>query len=128
MIKEILVQIVYSVKHFFKVNLKYISQIIVFSTPYFCMWLAYQSYQSNRPLLSWLNVLLPVVLFTMAGVVSLAAKTAKNGKSMPIPRKRFTQCDNCSNLVFVDPSEWHEMLVYMAELEDWLEFTGKLRK
>lgn len=46
--------------------------------------------------------------------------------SVPVPRKRFTRVDRDEGQVDVSQSRLMEMILYVADLEDWLERTGRM--
>lgn len=54
----------------------------------------------------------------------IADKTGK-GKAFPIPSKRFTECDDYGE-VSVEQDRIQELLLYVADVEDWLERRGLL--
>lgn len=55
----------------------------------------------------------------------IADKTGK-GKVFPIPSKRFTEYDDEYGEVSIEQDRLQEMLLYVADVEDWLERRGLL--
>lgn len=59
-------------------------------------------------------------------VRSIANKIGK-GITVPVPRKRFTNVDVESGEVSVDQNRVQELLLYVADVEDWLVRKGLLK-
>lgn len=54
---------------------------------------------------------------------SIANKIGK-GITVPVPAKRFTEVDKEEGMVSIDNDRVQELLLYVADLEDWLEKKG----
>lgn len=59
-------------------------------------------------------------------VRALSRASGTSCDSVPVPRKRFTRVDRDEGQVDVSQSRLMEMILYVADLEDWLERTGRM--
>ena len=73
----------------------------------------------------WLVVLLLVVTGFIAMWYSKVSGYDYSG--LPVPYKRFTTVDEESGQVDVDYDRVQELILYTADLEDWLKRTGYMR-
>lgn len=74
--------------------------------------------------LSW-KLIIPVIVFTLIYYARNIANKVGKGITVPIPEKRFTEVDD-EGEVSVEHKRLQEMLLYVADLEDWLERKGLL--
>lgn len=70
-----------------------------------------------------------IVVPILVGLVTYYAKEISNrsgkGKTVPMPARRFTTVDDDGE-VTVDQARLHEMILYVADLEDWFAKRGML--
>ncbi len=68
-----------------------------------------------------------IIISVIALILIYYAKNAANkigkGITIPIPEKRFTEVDD-EGEVSVENARLQEMLLYMADLEDWMQRKG----
>ena len=71
------------------------------------------------------EILLPFV-FVIAGFAlkSYARVSGTDHSDIPVPYRRFTDVDYGSGQVDVDYGRVQEMILYMADLEDWFDRNG----
>lgn len=68
------------------------------------------------------EIVIPLIIVPLAWfLISLNSKLG-NGYEIPLPEKRFTEIDD--DEVRVDLSRQPEMLLWVAEIEDWAERMG----
>lgn len=67
------------------------------------------------------EMFLPVLLFLIVTFIKMFANKIGKGIDVPVPRKRFTQVFD-SGEVTVEKDRVEEMVVYLSDLEDWLEY------
>lgn len=99
------------------------ANLLIFVCPFLFLWLGIQSYASRGYFAiggEWLGAFLYVLLI---GILKSYASHANRGSSMPIPYQRFTQVSDDGE-VSVDNGRLSEMLIFMADYEDWLERQG----
>lgn len=59
-------------------------------------------------------------------VRALSRASGTSYDSVPVPRRRFTKVDRDEGQVDVSQARLQEMILYVADLEDWLERTGRM--
>ena len=126
MIKQIVIEWVKRVKYFIKFNLRFFANVIIIATPFVAMWLVKFCYDSRGEFAVGSEIFVPIALLIVARFLNGAANIYKSGNKIPVPRKRFTEYDEDNGSVNIDPARLQEMIIYMDELEDWLESNGKL--
>ena len=70
-----------------------------------------------------LELLIPVVTCVVIYFIRSFANKIGKGTSIPVPYKRFTTVDDDGE-VSIKPDQIQEVLLYLADLEDWLERKG----
>lgn len=93
-----------------------VSSILKFSLPYFMMWV----FTKNS---EWYIYLIPVFVWIAAGCLQMLANKKGRGNEIPVPADRFTEVSDDGE-ISVNSNRLQEMLVYMADLEDWMERKG----
>lgn len=66
------------------------------------------------------EVFLPMVFLVIVYILHSIGNKANKGSAVPVPRKRFTEVKDDGE-VTAEYARMEEMLLYMADLEDYLE-------
>lgn len=105
-------------------NLYNICIFIIFVLPYLMLFIGEYVYKFRNGFYLGLEMFIPIVVFI---IVIFIIKYNKNKKTegMPIPEKRFTQVDE-DEVVSIKRGSLVSMMLYVSELEDYLEKQGKL--
>ncbi len=85
--------------------------------------------QTIKPLRNeiWAVIIaLPILVSIFAAYCRWYANRVGKGITVPVPAKRFTEVDQEDGMVTIEHSRLQELLLYMADLEDWLERMGLL--
>lgn len=102
--------------YFIKCNLRYMANVFEFILPYmmFSVGLSMDEF--------WVEeLLIPIAMFTSIYLLRYSAERLGVGNKIPpIPNKRFTQVDDDGE-VSIENSRLQELILYMADLEDWME-------
>ena len=72
------------------------------------------------------EIFIPIVIIIINYYLKTAANKLGKGITVPVPIKRFTEVDDENGEVSVEHDRLHELLLYVADLEDWLERKGIL--
>lgn len=72
-----------------------------------------------------LELLIPVVTCVVIYFIRSFANKIGKGTSIPVPDKRFTEVDDYGE-VSIPNNRIQELILYLADLEDWLERKGLL--
>lgn len=122
---EITIDTLVNVAYFVKNNLVNFANILSLILPY-VMYFVGQYIASNRGGISvgW-EICIPIVFVVTIYYLRSTANKLGKGITIPIPDKRFTQVDDDGE-VSVEHKRVQELLLYTADLEDWLERKGLL--
>lgn len=124
-VKEVAEEAVHSVAYFAKHNVKHLGTLIEITAPY-VMYLLGQKLALDRGLFATGGELfLPVCFWLVANFIKSVANKLNRGPRIPKPIKRFTEVDE-DGMVSVEQERLDEMLIYMSDLEDWMERKGWL--
>ena len=120
----IFLDVVQAAGFFVENNLRNFAKILNFILPYL-MYVIGQYVYSERQKLNFGGELFIPILFCLVifYIKSYANKIGK-GSTVPIPNKRFTEIDD--DEVFINNNRLQELLLYMADLEDWFERNGMI--
>lgn len=109
------------IKYFVKSNMYVVSSILGISLPLVCFVVAKLSLQIPIVLQLFLIVCIQFILYCAKWYASSIGK----GQSVPVPAKRFTQVSEDGE-VSVETSRVQEMMLYVADVEDYLDRKGML--
>lgn len=120
-ILEIVKDTLRNIAYFIESNLRSFAKILNFALPYAMYMLGQRTYKIK------LNeeLLIPIVVFIMIYLVNSYANKIGKGITIPVPDKRFTEVDDDGE-VSIENKRIQELLLYTADLEDWLERKGML--
>lgn len=113
-IKEIFSQIGF----FLETNLYAFADIAEFVIPFMMYFLGKNGYNE-------IVLLLPFMLYFVLGIIKGMANKNGKGLAVPLPKERFTEVDYETGAVNMDADRLQELLLYIADLEDWFEKTGR---
>lgn len=71
------------------------------------------------------ELFIPVIFVVITYYLKSSANKLGKGITVPVPEKRFTQVDDDGE-VNVENRRVQELILYLADLEDWLERKGLL--
>ena len=112
--------------NFLKSNLKNIALILNAILPYLMYIIGQQVYSERGKIAAGSEILLPICFCIIIYCLKSLANKFGKGTTIPLPRKRFTEVDEEDGEVSVENNRVHELLLYLADLEDWLERKGLL--
>lgn len=122
---DITYEVFCTVRYFIKNNLTTFANILNLILPYI-MYFCGQEYAISRGKISvggeiFFPLLFIIIIFYLK---SIANKLGK-GITIPLPEKRFTHVDDYGE-VSIENKRIQELILYLADLEDWLEKRGML--
>lgn len=103
-----------------KDNLRNFVVFLIVVLPYVMYYIGRHSSGSGAELL------IPVIVFIAAFYINGFANKIGKGSTVPVPVKRFTQSREDGEAT-VDTARVHELILYVSNLEDWLERKGLLK-
>lgn len=111
--------------YFIKNNLTTFASFLNLILPY-VMYFVGQYICANRGNISvGAELFIPLVFIVVIYYLRSTANKLGKGITIPIPEKRFTSVDDDGE-VSVEHKRVQELLLYIADLEDWLERKGLL--
>lgn len=102
-----------------------IGNAILFVTPFLMLFIGEYVYADRGYWAFGGEVFLVVLLVALGfGLRSYARVSGQDMADIPVPYDRFTKVDYESGQVDVDYNRLQEMILYMADLEDWFARNG----
>ena len=120
MFKSILKQIYLSAKYYIKNNMYFVSMAIKTITPFALIYLATKG-EYSMYILILIQALIEVVCYLVKSISNYIGK----GESVPVPKEKFTETHEDGE-VSVSRSRMQEMILYLADVEEYLERKGLL--
>lgn len=119
-IGAITVEAFYEVLYFVQVNMKYMATIVEIALPY-CMYMLGQNLAMERGSIEvGGEIFVPILCMVVIYYTKELANKSGKGNTIPIPKKRFTEVDEDGE-VSVENSRIQELLLYVADIEDYME-------
>lgn len=119
-IGAITVEIFYGVLYFIQMNMRYAAITAEIVLPY-CMYMLGQNLAMARGYIAvGGEIFIPILCTVVIHYVKEFANKIGKGNTIPIPNKRFTSVDEDGE-VSVEAKRIQELLLYMADLEDYME-------
>ena len=117
--KEILIDAYYTIIYVAEKNINNLSNMLLFCLPYIMYFLGKGKIEINR------YMIIPIVMFLVIMFLKTYANKIGKGSTIPIPERRFTEVDEDGE-VSVEVSRTQELLLWTADVEDWLHRKGLL--
>lgn len=115
----------FNVFFFIEDHLKDLALILNMMLPYAMLYIGQDlGIARGKVAFGW-ELLVPVFIGLLIYLTKGTANRLGKGTTMPIPIKRFTQETDVET--FVPTSRTQELILYMADLENWLERNGLLK-
>lgn len=103
-----------------KINLRHLAVLVEIAAPY-VMYVLGQDVALTRGYFGVGGELfIPIVFVVVAYYINGLANKCNTGRQIPIPSKRFTIVDD-EGEVSIENKRLQELLLYVADLEDWME-------
>lgn len=121
------VDVFQNVTYFIESNLVNAANVLNFALPFLMFYLG-QDVVLKEKVFTFISPVLLITVLVFICIYYLKAIANKIGKgiTIPVPAKRFTEIDDDGE-VSVEQSRISEMLLYMADLEDWFDKKGLFR-
>lgn len=120
-LSEITMDIFRNIRYWFDNNARNFPTILNIILPYLMYYLGVKL--KTRYL--YLVLLIPVIVYLVSYYSKSYANKINKGSAIPVPSKRFTQEDEFGE-VSIDQDRISELILYMADLEDFLSRKGLL--
>lgn len=99
---------------------KYIANIIVFILPFVMILIGNKVFDQRGHFEMGMEFMIPIIVFFVVYILKdLHRIYFETDKEMPKPKERFTTVDGSK--VEINNDRLEELILYMQELEDWIE-------
>lgn len=122
---EIIIDIVQAVDYFITNNLRNFAWILNFILPYLMYIIGQHVYETRGYFGVGGELFIPIIFCVITYILRSYANKIGKGTTIPVPEKRFTEVDDYGE-VSIPNNRIHELILYLADLEDWLERKGLL--
>lgn len=110
----------YEVVYFIQVNMRYMATIMEIALPYYMYMLGQNLAMERGSIEVGGEIFIPILCMVVVHCVKEFANKSGKGNTIPIPTKRFTEVDNDGE-VSIENNRIQELLLYVADLEDYME-------
>lgn len=110
----------YEVLYFVQVNMRYMATIAEIALPYGMYMLGQNLSMMRGSIEVGGEIFIPILCTVVIHYVREFANKSGKGNTIPIPSKRFTEVDEDGE-VSVENNRLQELLLYVADLEDYME-------
>lgn len=122
---EIIHDVIQAIHYFITNNLRNFARILNFILPY-AMYVIGQEVCLEREKIAFGGeIFIPIIFCVITYYIRSYANKIGKGTTIPIPEKRFTEVDDDGE-VSIRNNRIQELILYLADLEDWLERKGLL--
>lgn len=124
-IGEIIIDIIRAANYFITSNLRNFAWILNFILPYLMYIVGQKVYEARGYFGIGSELFVPIMFCILTYVLRSYANKIGKGTTIPVPEKRFTEVDDYGE-VSISNNRIQELILYLADLEDWLERKGLL--
>lgn len=114
-----------SFKYFIKSNLVTFANILNLILPFAMYFVGQYAVHTRDELTIGYEIFIPLAFIVIIYYLKSTANKIGKGTTVPIPEKRFTEVDDDGE-VHIENRRIQELILYMADLEDWMERKGIL--
>lgn len=124
-IVEVTYETICSVGHFIESNMRNFAIILDVILPYAMYFLGQYAAIDRNNITVGGEIFIPIVLTIIIFYLKSMANKLGKGITIPIPDKRFTKVEDDGE-VTIENKRIQELILYLADLEDWMERKGLL--
>ena len=123
--KEIVIDLFYIMTNFFVSNMKNFANVLTVSCPYVMYFIGQYIYTDDLKFIYGYELAIPIAIVLITYFLHSAANKTGKGNMCPVPFKRFTKVSEDGE-VSIEYGRLQELLLYVADVEYWLERKGIL--
>lgn len=124
-IAEITYEALCSIVYFVKNNLMAFANILNIIVPYAMYFIGQYVMTGKIKLIFGIELLIPLICGILIFYIKSTANKIGKGTTIPVPSKRFTKVEDDGE-VSIENRRIQELILYVADLEDYLERKGIL--
>lgn len=121
----IIIDVVRAVDYFITSNLRNFAWLLNFILPYLMYLIGQNVYEKRGYFGIGGELFIPIIFCVITYYLRSYANKIGKGTTIPVPDKRFTEVDDYGE-VSIPNNRIQELILYLADLEDWLERKGLL--
>ena len=125
-IGEVLGDIFVAIVLFIENNLRNFASILNIICPYLMWYIGAYLYHERGVLAVGGEIFIPLLFFMIIAFIRQLANKIGKGTTIPVPHERFTN-EMEDGEVNIPIERMEELIIYMADLEDWMERKGLLK-
>lgn len=114
-----------AIVYFIGSNLRNFANVLNIACPYVMYVVGQYAFDCRGEFQVGGELFIPLVFAVVIYVIRQFANKIGKGTTIPLPQKRFTSVDDDGE-VSVNHDRLQEMILYVADIEDWLERHGLL--
>jgi hypothetical protein len=114
------------ITYFLTFNARYLAVLIEVACPFGMLFLGQHLALERGYVGVGGEIAIPIIVVLVVYYMKEISNRFNKGTRIPIPHKRFTEVDIESGEVNVRQDRLQELILYLADLEDWLERKGWL--
>ena len=115
---------IHTFKYFIESNLRNLATLLNVSLPYIMFFIGQYVFDYRGKITVGTEILIPIAVCFIIYIIRSYANKIGKGTTIPVPNKRFTE--EVEGEVSVENSRVQELILYLADLEDWFERKGLL--
>ena len=128
-VKKFFSELLFEVKYVVNSSVNYFGKFLIFVMPYVMFYVGLKvkggTFVEMFKGYNWALLLIPVLVSIVATYMKWYADVVGKGDNVPRPTKRFTEVSD-DGVVSVEYDRMQEMLLYVADVEDYLKKRGIL--
>ena len=124
-ILEIIAEAIKGISLFIANNLRNFANMLVLIAPYLMFFVGQAVYKERGYISVGGELFIPILFLIVVYIIRSFANKIGKGITIPVPSKRFTEVDDDGE-VNIRQDRIQELILYVADLEDWLERKGLL--
>lgn len=122
---EIILDVVRAAAYFITHNLRNLARLLNLILPYAMYFIGQRVYADRGQFAVGFELFIPIIVCVIIYYIRSYANKIGKGYTIPVPDKRFTQIDDYGE-VSISNNRIQELILYLADLEDWFERKGLL--
>ena len=123
--KESSLDITKTISSLISSNLRNFAWMLEALSPYLMYLIANYNITVRRRFAVGSEILIPVIIMIIVYYLRSFSNKLGKGSTVPVPKERFTEIDEDGE-VSVRNDRVQELILYLADLEDWMERKGML--
>ena len=119
-IREVTIDFLHATAYFLTSNMRSFANFLSISCPYLMFFLGQYVCTGGIKLAFSFYLFIPIIVVFVSYFLHSAANKTGKGNACPVPDRRFTSVSEDGE-VSIENNRLQELLLYVADLEDWME-------